>query len=187
MTKGPLDLVRQVAGILDDLDIPYAVGGSMASSLFGEPRMTVDVDIAIRLASGREAGLLERTETEFYVPREAARIAMRTHASFNLLDIPSVLKVDLFVLGDGLLDRLQIDRRIRVTLPEPDFEIWVTSPEVQVLKLGWFLKSDSDRQWRDVVGILRTTGTIDTDFLLEIAREVGLEDLLTDALDEAAS
>ncbi len=188
MTKGPLDLVRQVAGILDDLDIPYAVGGSMASSLFGEPRMTVDVDIAIRLASSREAGLLERTEAEFYVPREAARLAMRTHASFNLLDLPSALKVDLFVLGDGLLDRLQIDRRIRVTLPEPDFEIWVTSPEVQVLrKLDWYLQSDSDRQWRDVVGILRTTGSMDTDFLREIAGEVGLEDLLADALDEAAS
>ena len=56
-----------------------------------------------------------------------------------------------------------------------------------MLEDGWFLKSDSDRQWRDVVGILRTTGTIDTDFLLEIAGEVGLEDLLTDALDEAAS
>ena len=190
MTKGPLDLVRQVAGILDDLDIPYAVGGSMASSLFGEPRMTVDVDIAIRLATDRETGLLERAEAEFYVPVEAARVAMRAHTSFNLLDIPSALKVDLFVLGDGLLDQMQIDRRVRVTIPEIEGGIWVTSPEVQVLrKLDWYLKggSASDRQWRDVVGILRTTRTIDTGSLLEVAREIGLEGLLTDALDQAAS
>ena len=54
MTKGPLDLVSQVATILDGLEIPYALGGSMASSLIGEPRSTVDVDIAIKL--GEEAG-----------------------------------------------------------------------------------------------------------------------------------
>ena len=50
MTKGPLDLVSQVATILDGLGIPYALGGSMASSLIGEPRSTVDVNIAIKLA-----------------------------------------------------------------------------------------------------------------------------------------
>lgn len=50
MAIGPLDLVRQVTQILDDLEIPYALGGSLASSLFGEPRSTVDVDLAIRLA-----------------------------------------------------------------------------------------------------------------------------------------
>ena len=60
MTKGPLQLVNQVAGILDDLGIPYALGGSLASSLIGEPRSTVDVDIAIRVAEEAEAALLER-------------------------------------------------------------------------------------------------------------------------------
>ena len=77
MTKGPLQLVSQVAGILDDLDIPYALGGSLASSLIGEPRSTVDVDIAIRINEGTEAALLERVDAEFYVPMDSARAAIR--------------------------------------------------------------------------------------------------------------
>jgi hypothetical protein len=54
MTKGPLELLSQVATMLDELGIPYALGGSMASSLIGEPRSTVDVDIAIKLEQRRE-------------------------------------------------------------------------------------------------------------------------------------
>jgi len=190
MTKGPLDLVHQVAQILDDLDIPYALGGSMASSLFGEPRSTVDVDIAIRLATDRADAFLERAEAEFYVPVDAARAAVEAQTSFNLLDTKCGLKVDLFVLGEGPLDRMQIDRRIKVAIPGIDGGIWVTSPEVQVLrKLDWYLKggSVSDRQWRDVVGILRTTRALDTGYLLEAARTIGLHDLLAVALDQAGS
>jgi len=61
----------------------------MASSLFGEPRSTVAVDIAILLTTDREAELLERMTAEFYVRVDAARAAMRTHTSFNLVDLPS--------------------------------------------------------------------------------------------------
>lgn len=189
MTKGPLDLVRQVAHILDDLDIPYALGGSMASSFFGEPRSTVDVDFAILLASNRGTELLERASAEFYVPTDAARIAIQTHSSFNMVDVSSALKVDVFVLGDGQLDQMQIERRLKVTIPGTGGGIWVTSPEVQVLrKLDWYRAggSTSDRQWRDVVGILRVA-TIDTEYLLDAARQLSLEGMLADALDQAAS
>jgi hypothetical protein len=117
MIKGPLPLVSQVAGILDDLEIPYALGGSLASSLIGEPRSTVDVDIAIRVNEGIEAVLLERVNAEFYVPMDSARAAIRAHSSFNLVDIAHGLEVDLFVLGDGLLDRMQIERRLNVSIP----------------------------------------------------------------------
>ncbi len=188
MTKGPLDLVRQVAHLLDELDIPYALGGSMASSLFGEPRSTVDVDIAIRLAPDQGIELLERAEADFYVPVEAARAAIEANASFNLVDVTAGLKVDLFVLGDGLLDQMQIDRRINVAIPGIATGIWVTSPEVQVLrKLDWYRRGGwtSDRQWRDVVGILRTTHPLDTGSLLEAARSIGLDDVLTVALEQA--
>ena len=118
MTKGPLELVIQVAAILDDLEILYALGGSMASSLIGEPRSTVDVDIAIKVQAGTEAALLERASADFYVPVDAARAAIRAHSSFNLVDTAHGLKVDIFVLGDGLLDRMQIERRMTTgTLP----------------------------------------------------------------------
>jgi hypothetical protein len=188
MTKGPLDLVGQVAAILDDLGILYALGGSMASSLIGEPRSTVDVDIAIRVDDGSEEALLERANAEFYVPVDAARAAIRAHSSFNLVDAAHGLKVDLFVLGDGLLDRMQIERRMNITIPGVADRIWVTSPEDQVLrKLDWYRSAgESERQWRDVLGILRIHGDVmDRSYLEETARQLDLGALLDDATNAA--
>jgi len=191
MTKGPLELAGQVAAILDDLGILYALGGSMASSLIGEPRSTVDVDIAIRVEDGAAEALLERANAEFYVPVDAARGAIRAHGSFNLVDTAHGLKVDLFVLGDGLLDRMQIERRMSVTIPGLADHIWVTSPEDQVLrKLDWYRSTAyaSERQWRDVVGILRIHGdAMDRSYLVETARQLGLGTLLDDSTKAASS
>jgi len=189
MTKGPLELVRQVAAILEALDIPYAVGGSMASSLIGEPRSTVDVDIAVRLEREAGAAFLDRANAKFYVPLDAARAAIASHSSFSLVDTAHGLKVDVFVLGDGLLDRMQIERRVSVSIPGLLSPIWVTSPEDQVLrKLDWFRRGGraSDRQWRDVVTILRVRGdAIGRDYLEDVAQRVELRALLDDAMRAA--
>lgn len=131
MTVGPLDLLSRIADLLDALSIPYALGGSMASSLFGMPRSTVDIDIAVDLPADRSEALLQAAAAEFYVPLDAARAAIRAATSFNLVDTQHGMKVDLFVLGDGLLDRMQIERRVRVHLPATGRAIWATSPEVQ--------------------------------------------------------
>jgi hypothetical protein len=189
--KGPFDLVRQMSQILDDLGIPYALGGSMASSLLGEPRSTVDVDMAVRLDAIAADALLDRVGEQFYVPIESAREAIRDRSSFNLVDTSSALKIDLFVVGDGLLDRMQLERRVLTPVPGTPHGIWVTAPEDQVLrKLDWFRQtaSTSDRQWRDVVGILRVQGeSMDLDYLWASASEIGLVEDLEEALRQAAT
>jgi hypothetical protein len=134
MSKGPLELVGEIAAMLDELGIPYALGGSLASSVVGEPRATVDVDVAIDVGPEQGRALIDRTSAEFYVPVDSARDAIRRRSSFHLLDIQNGLKVDLFVLGQGLLDRVQIERRIRLAIPALDREIWVTAPEDQILR-----------------------------------------------------
>jgi len=118
------------------------------------------------------------------------REAVRRRSSFNAVHVASVEKVDFFVLGDGLLDRRQLERRRRVVLSdEPRRELWVTSPEDQVLrKLTWFRAGGgvSDRQWRDVVGILSAqAGSLDRANLVQAAAELGLGDLLARALVDA--
>lgn len=186
---GPFGLVVAMAAILDELGVPYALGGSMASSLLGEPRSTVDVDLAVQLDTATGEALLERVSARFYVPVDSAREAIEAHSSFNLVDTDNALKVDLFVVGDGLLDRMQIERRVRLIVPGAPDGIWVTSAEDQVLrKLDWFRQSGStsERQWRDVVGILRVHGAeVDTDYLSESARALDLSGELDEARRQA--
>jgi hypothetical protein len=87
MTKGPLEVVGQVAEMLDELGIAYALGGSMASSLVGEPRSTVDVDIAIALESEAGAALLERASAES-TSRSMPLVPQSTHTLRSISSIP---------------------------------------------------------------------------------------------------
>jgi hypothetical protein len=123
------------------------------------------------------------------VPIDSARLAIEAPSSFNLIDTAHGLKVDLFVLGEGLLDRMQIERRIKIAIPGFADALWVTSPEDQVLrKLDWYRSSghQSERQWRDVVGILRVHGdAMDIGYLDETARELDLQSLLDEATQAA--
>jgi hypothetical protein len=187
---GPIDLALQIAALLDSLAIPYVLGGSLASSLVGEPRTTVDLDFAIRLRSEDVAPLLAALGTEYYVSSEAVQSAVARTASFNIVKLDSVEKVDLFVLGDGLLDRRQLARRQRLVVSEsPRRELWVGSPEDQVLrKLDWYRAGGgvSDRQWRDVLGILAVQAArLDRADLESAAADLGLAELLARAFQEA--
>ena len=188
MTDGPLDLIRELAAVFDELGIDWVLGGSLASSLVGEPRSTLDIDIAVRLDRYQLQQLLEATSATYYVPADAARRAVDAAESFNLIHHEQAWKVDLFVVGDGLLDRRQMERRRWVEVPTaPPTGLWVTSTEDQILrKLAWHAAGTSDRQWRDVVGILVVQqDQLDFDDLRQTAEALGLADELKAALEAA--
>ncbi len=147
----------------------------------------MDIDVAIQLDDDSAPSLLERCAAEFF-PNEDAVAAVHDHSSFNVIDTENGLKVDLFVLGAGLLDQMQIQRRISVEIPDLPERLWVTSPECQVLrKLDWYRETGmtSERQWRDVVGILRIQrGHLDYSFLESTAALLELDALLDQAISQ---
>ena len=189
---GPLDHVERIGDVLERLGVRWVLGGSLASSIVGEPRSTVDIDLAVELATTEVAALIEEVRHDYYVSEPAVRSAVDRHASFNLLHFDSGTKIDCFVLGEDLLDRMQIERRERVELhTDHAIVVWIGSIEDQVLrKLLWFRLGEgvSDRQWGDVIAILRVQGDrIDTEYLTSTGEQVGLGDLLRRALHEANS
>lgn len=180
----PLDHVIAIGSILDGLGIAWVLGGSLASSLVGEPRSTMDVDVAVALGAEDIAALVAAVESDYYVSVEMVRDAVRRHSSFNLIHFESGMKIDLFPLSDDPLDVRQLANRESVEVL-PGVDIWVGAAADQVLrKLRWFRMGAevSDRQWRDVLSILRVQGDrIDREQLLSDARPLGLADLVARA------
>lgn len=178
----------RIAAVLDELGIEYALGGSLASSLFGEPRSTNDVDFAVKLAEHHVAQLVERLGPEFVVDEEGLREAVRLRGSHNIYFLPLVLKIDLFVRGATPFDRSELARRVRVRVGERG-SLYAASPEDTLLrKLVWFREGGevSDRQWRDVLGVLRVSAIgLDRQYLERWATELGVRDLLERAFDQA--
>lgn len=184
----PLDHVLRLGAILDSLSVPWVLGGSLASSLIGEPRSTLDVDLAVLLDVAQLDSLIDAVAPDYYVDAPGARDAVRDGGSFNLIDFATGLKVDLFPLTSDPLDRRQLVHRERVEL-SPGVEIWVGAPIDQVLrKLRWFRLGGevSDRQWRDVLAILRVQGDgIDRAELVDAAEQLDLGDLARRAIADA--
>lgn len=110
----PLDHVVALGRVLDELGLPWVLGGSLASSLVGEPRSTVDIDVAVLLADEHVDSIVRAAQDDYYVSTEMVREAVASHSSFNLLHHRTGMKVDAFPLADDLLDRWQLGRRQRV-------------------------------------------------------------------------
>ena len=186
-----LEITFHVVETFDRLGIPYLVGGSLASSLHGIPRATQDVDLVVRMTHRHVAGLVVVLRPAFYLDESAIHDAVEQHASFNLIHLRTLLKADVFVGKDDEASRAQMERRQTYEIgTEPRRALVVASAEdVVAQKLYWFRLGDevSDRQWSDAIGVLRVGGAgLDLDYLRRAATLLGVEDLLSRALDEAA-
>ena len=184
----PYAVALTVVRALDALGVTSTVGGSIASSFAGEPRSTIDIDIVAALEEQHVAGLVSRLGSAFYADEDALHRAVRSRTSANLIHQTTMLKVDLFVAGGTPLDAQQLARRQRVTLGDGR-ELFVHPPEdILLQKLRWYRLGggSSDRQWRDVLAIIRVQGTrLDRDYLHQYASVIDVSDLLRRALDEA--
>jgi len=180
-----------VTDVFEKLGIRYAVGGSLSSSLHGVMRSTLDVDIVADMRLEHVQPLVAVLSPEFYADDEMMRGAIEHHSSFNLIHYETSFKVDVFIPKARAFDRMQLGRRASATVAtDPERSLYVTSPEDVILsKLEWYRMGGevSDRQWRDILGVLKTqAGRIDLDYLREWAKELKVSDLLKRALTESA-
>jgi hypothetical protein len=154
------------------------ITGSMASCFQGEPRATLDLDIVIDPtppALDRLVGDLR--SAGFYVDRDAADEALGERTQFNAIG-PDATKVDFIVRRDRPFSITEFDRRERVELLGSAGFI-ATVEDVILAKLEWASETDSERQLRDVAGMLAVSGdAVDAAYLTTWAEKLGVARLL---------
>jgi hypothetical protein len=180
-----LDVALQVARALEQIGAGYFLGGSLASSLQGEPRATNDIDFVVKWSVSQVTPFASALGPDFAVDEDALRDAIRRGGSFNIYYLPLVTKIDLFTLGREPFDASEFARRRPVRVRADGSELYVKSPEDTVLrKLLWYQAGGevSSTQWRDVVEVLRVSGPLlDRTYLAEWAGRLHIDDLLTRA------
>lgn len=187
-----LEAAFLVTDTLEALGVPYVVGGSVASIVHGMIRTTLDVDLVADLKASQVSPFVTALGEQFYVDEASIRRAIQRRGSFNLIHLNTMVKIDIFLPKDRPFDRQQLARRVSEPVSaETDRTLWIlTAEDIILAKLDWFHMGGevSERQWRDVLSVVRTQGTmLDQDYLRASARELGIAELLERALEEAAS
>lgn len=170
-------LLGRLTGILEGVGIDFMVTGSFASTFYGEPRSTQDLNVVVRIdQAGLERLLMALPEDDWYVSAETARDALRRRRQFNLICQQTGWKVDLIVHKDDAFARAEFERRRHTVVLGQ--QVWLVSPEdVVIAKLRWVRAGGgSQRQLRDVASMLRVIGpTLDQDWIEEWVAKLGLE------------
>lgn len=190
MLPEPLQVAAILVKIFDRLELPYLVGGSVASSVLGVERATQDIDFVVDLAEKDVETLVAALGEDFYADADLLREAVRRLSSANVIHLPTMIKADLFALSSLPFARSQMARRIRLPILGSDQPlVCVASAEDMVLqKLLWYRMTGerSEKQWGDVQGMLQIQGkSLDRNYLAGWSAELGLDDLLARAISDA--
>jgi hypothetical protein len=188
-----VEALEPVVEALEELGVRYRVGGSVASSALGVPRSTLDVDIACELGLAHVARFVARLSDRYYIDADMISDAIRRRATFNLVHLATMLKVDVFIRKGRAFDVQSFERVVRKPLDVAEgarsFDL-TTAEDIILHKLDWYrLGSEiSERQWLDLVGVLKVQeNAIDVAYLRHWASQLAVAELLERALIAAGA
>jgi len=189
-----LDILVPIIPLVDafeQLGVSYYIGGSVASSAYGLPRTTIDADLVADLRIEHVRPLVQQLQNAYYIDADMIRDAIKHRSEFNIIHFETMLKVDVFIQKTRAFDR-ETRRRVRqeqLDETSSDHVFLLASPEDVILnKLEWYKMGGevSDRQWNDILGVLKVQGTsLDLAYLRQWAAALDVTSLLDRALEDA--
>ncbi|MCX7426353.1 MAG: hypothetical protein NTW96_12115 [Planctomycetia bacterium] len=179
------ELLRRVVDILEEQGITYLLVGSLASGVYGEPRLTHDIDVVVDLRPEQVARLCDAFPApDYYVSEKAAREAVAGGRQFNVIHPASGNKIDFMIARRDAWGRSQIDRRRREQIL-PGRPGYTAAPEdVIVGKLWYYREGGSEKHLRDIAAMLQVSGDeIDKNYIDHWTRQLGLAEQWRAVLD----
>jgi hypothetical protein len=188
--QDPSEIARMLHFIFESLNIPYYITGGVCAIAYGEPRTTRDLDVVIEVERSGIMQLIERLESEeFYCPPSAVLdIQAGRSGVLSVTHMQLVLNADIVLNTNTEFDLSKMERRRleAIGLDEAE-QFWLASPEDVILaKLLWGQQSQSEKQWRDVLGVLKVQGdSLDLAYLTHWAARLDLFELIQRAIAQA--
>lgn len=177
--QDPLEIAVQLHNLLMPLQIDYYITGGASAVMYGEPRTTRDIDLVLAISLLQlDSLVMELEKSGFYI---AGLDEVRAEESkiLQVIQMESIARADLMIAGESAFDLIQFERKQAIEVWDGQILFYASAEDVVLNKLKWRLLSGSEKQWRDVLGILKVQGDLlDVGYLREWASVLGvLEDL----------
>jgi hypothetical protein len=187
-----LEILKDFTDILESLEIAYGIGGSVASSIYGKVRFTQDADITVEPFEDKADEFFRLVSSDFYISSVAMKQALKQKSSFNVVNLESAFKIDVFIRKDTEFEKQILSRCNFMKLSErfeKDFSI-VSAEDIILLKLGWYQQTgcSSEKQWEDILSVLEVQkDKLDFEYLSKWAGILKIDRLLANAISETES
>lgn len=187
--KTQAEVLEELIRCLAAVHTRYLIGGSVASSAVGVPRSTLDTDLLVEIQPARILELAAHLGGDWYIDPEFASRAVEQGRPFNLIHIPSGYKFDIFPAHNGF-HRSELERATMRQLGIPGGTVGcfvATAEDMLLAKLLWYRDGGnvSERQWADIIGILKINRTLELLYLANWATELAVSNLLESAIRAA--
>ena len=170
---------RKIVELLQKQDLPFHLTGGIVSSLYGEPRSTMDVDVVVKIPMeqvGHAKRIVELLEKDFIVELDACLEAIEHGTLFQAIDRETYFKADIHVKG---IVPLEFERSVRMEIFDGFIAPVVSVEDAILSKLLW-INMGSNRSRQDVVRILQNQHEMDTEYLETTAQQLGVEQILNE-------
>jgi hypothetical protein len=181
-----ITLAATIHKILTQLNLPYYVTGGVAAIAYGEPRTTLDLDVVVYVDRDNFSRLITQLENDDFYVAGINDVVIGQMSVLQITQMATISRSDIILTTDDVYEQLKLSRRQIYSLPDGT-EIYVASAEDIILsKLVWGQSSKSDKQWRDVLGILKTQRErLDFDYLNDWSQQLSVDNELTRAKRES--
>ncbi len=158
--------------VLEAMEIPYMLTGSMCCTAYGEPRSTNDIDIVINPTKEQLKALISFFQAIAYVSEDAAMEAYRRRSMFNVISNETVEKIDFIFRTDSSYAVQAFERRIVQNFGHV-VAYSITPEDIVLSKLVWSRQTLPELQFRDIAGIVRMQSeTLDREYLKYWGKEL---------------
>lgn len=172
------DIFSEVIAVIEKLNIPYMIGGSVAAMAYGEPRLTLDMDVVIELNLRQARKFAESFGQEYYVSLESIQEAISNGGHFNIIQSESGIKVDFYVLGQDELSREGFKRKREESFDEERTAVFASPEDTIIRKLEWFKMGESQKHIDDIKGILKISSPkLDLPYIDKWAKIIGVQNI----------
>jgi hypothetical protein len=167
------DILKYTINLIDKLEIPYMLTGSMALNNYTIPRSTRDIDIVVQLVQNYIPKLIDAIKDEFYYHEPTIIDEIKRKGMFNLIHRESSFKIDFIILSDNFYETEKFNRRRMIFYEDIKLFI-ITVEDLIISKLNWIQGVESELQKRDIIQLLQVQD-IDMDYIRKWCKSLNLK------------